>query len=872
MACSNVSVMRRAVSIARRISGASEVSTPESAIIAIRSSEARSSFATRSSACFRSVEDRSTPLARLVSCSITVSQWPRLEVAALATLSISRPTRVKPSWTRAMMVSIACAPSPAFLARADASLLSPIRLWSSPSSPRTVSPIWCVACRVASARLFTSLATTAKPRPAEPARAASMVALSASRLVCRAIASIEVETFATCASAEDTAESRPSMRPTASTSSAMWRTAVSTTLRDWVISFTASALADCTVFEASAMSWLAVTMVCAVCCSWPNRSDWSATRLATSWTLPATSASSTPRPPMRLASWSTSRSLADWGLGVSTFTVAAIDIALERFRAKWIPVRVKKTRQNKKLEPGSDSIRTGNALGLPEAHAERAPVAAANDDGRGDVLHQHELAAAHVAPIGLQQERLGAACDLLHRTVVEQAAVAAIGVVPDRVLALRQAIVRVVRRQVAAPGPGDAIDDARIGFLHRVLDRGQHAVGEFDIVGQVLLGIGAGNLAVILVHQLRQRDLAASDGLLERLGDAPRGLDREADQRRVGGLDAGIGDHRDQVLGGAEQFCDALVGMLQIGRGQVDAPGEVGQLLDHRVAMAEIGGRRPGDAVDLAPDPGEAVLDAGDDGLDRLRAFAGVLGPRGRLAAFADQIVELAVEPAHGIADLVRGLPRRFRKALHLACDHRKASTCRACARGFDGRVEREQVGLPRDRLDRGRDLRHLRQRGGHRGEPALDAADRLDELGDVAHRGFHHVARLGDLVHRVRACRLHGLRGIGDVMVGGDHGLRGLLQLAEPLGLVGDAAGHLLDIAGDVGQLHAQAADAVGELVDQPFAGRLGAGRFHFHGRSYRHCRVISSFTGLTFFARRSAHLKACRRCGSRPSAVRGL
>src|ERR1700742_91916 len=36
--------------------------------------------------------------------------------------------------------------------------------------------------------------------------------------------------------------------------------------------------------------------------------------------------------------------------------------ALERFRAKWTPVRVKKTRQNKNLEPGSDSIRTGNAL------------------------------------------------------------------------------------------------------------------------------------------------------------------------------------------------------------------------------------------------------------------------------------------------------------------------------------------------------------------------------------------------------------------------------------------------------------------------------------------------------------------------------
>jgi hypothetical protein len=32
------------------------------------------------------------------------------------------------------------------------------------------------------------------------------------------------------------------------------------------------------------------------------------------------------------------------------------------FSAKWIPVRVKKTRQNKKLEPRSDSIGTEKAL------------------------------------------------------------------------------------------------------------------------------------------------------------------------------------------------------------------------------------------------------------------------------------------------------------------------------------------------------------------------------------------------------------------------------------------------------------------------------------------------------------------------------
>src|SRR5258707_14038824 len=34
---------------------------------------------------------------------------------------------------------------------------------------------------------------------------------------------------------------------------------------------------------------------------------------------------------------------------------------LERFPAKWTPVRVKKTRQNNKLEPSSDTIVTENA-------------------------------------------------------------------------------------------------------------------------------------------------------------------------------------------------------------------------------------------------------------------------------------------------------------------------------------------------------------------------------------------------------------------------------------------------------------------------------------------------------------------------------
>jgi hypothetical protein len=52
------------------------------------------------------------------------------------------------------------------------------------------APISPVALAVWPARDLTSLATTAKPRPASPARAASIVALSASRLVWLAISSI----------------------------------------------------------------------------------------------------------------------------------------------------------------------------------------------------------------------------------------------------------------------------------------------------------------------------------------------------------------------------------------------------------------------------------------------------------------------------------------------------------------------------------------------------------------------------------------------------------------------------------------------------------------------------------------------------------
>ncbi len=57
--------------------------------------------------------------------------------------------------------------------------------------------------------------------------------------------------------------------------------------------------------------------------------------------------------------------------------------------------------------------------------------------------------------------------------------------------------------------------------------------------------------------------------------------------------------------------------------------------------------------------------------------------------------------------------------------------------------------------------------------------------------------------------------------MVGGDHRLGGLLQMAETVRLARYAVGDFLDVTGDIGELDAEAADPVGELIDQPVAVR---------------------------------------------------
>src|ERR1700740_378733 len=65
----------------------------------------------------------------------------------------------------------------------DISLIAPTDSCVAAWMPAICWPISPVAFAVCSASAFTSEATTAKPRPASPARAASMVAFSAKRLV-----------------------------------------------------------------------------------------------------------------------------------------------------------------------------------------------------------------------------------------------------------------------------------------------------------------------------------------------------------------------------------------------------------------------------------------------------------------------------------------------------------------------------------------------------------------------------------------------------------------------------------------------------------------------------------------------------------------
>ncbi len=183
------------------MNGVSTVTTPATDVASIKVSATPISAVTWSRASRRSRLELATSL---LSPSIPSRNRRERSPISAAPLAI-RPEPVSTSsraWlavriTLAMVsvpartVSACCTPVPECDSRVRA---------LAPSSASVVS-ISDVAALVSLARDFTSPATTAKPRPASPARAASMVALRARRLVCLAIAEIRSATLPTRLSA-----------------------------------------------------------------------------------------------------------------------------------------------------------------------------------------------------------------------------------------------------------------------------------------------------------------------------------------------------------------------------------------------------------------------------------------------------------------------------------------------------------------------------------------------------------------------------------------------------------------------------------------------------------------------------------------------
>jgi len=121
-------------------------------------------------------------------------------------------------------------------------------------------------------------------------------------------------------------------------------------------------------------------------------------------------------------------------------------------------------------------------------------------DGGGQVLHQHVLSPAHVAPVGLQQERTGVAGGLAAGAVVEKAAVATMRIVPHRIGALGVREDPVVGGQEGVAIDGDDEDDTGIPGQQGFLDIGKDLIGEGEITGSELRRVGAGDGAVIGVE------------------------------------------------------------------------------------------------------------------------------------------------------------------------------------------------------------------------------------------------------------------------------------------------------------------------------------------------------------------------------------
>lgn len=201
MASSSIAVMRSAVATARRANGVSTVSAPLIAVSPTSFSEAETRRFKRPFASRRLASLASTPTAR----SFTTASMPvaRRRISSARPPTAPAELEASPSaWstlrsTSSIVPASSCTTPDRSAPRAAFSASRRTRVVRSAS----VSAMIVVASEVRLASAFTSFATTAKPLPAAPARAASIDAFSASRFVCRAMPSMSRATRPTLPSA-----------------------------------------------------------------------------------------------------------------------------------------------------------------------------------------------------------------------------------------------------------------------------------------------------------------------------------------------------------------------------------------------------------------------------------------------------------------------------------------------------------------------------------------------------------------------------------------------------------------------------------------------------------------------------------------------
>src|SRR6185369_12350907 len=166
-------------------------------------------------------------------------------------------------------------------------------------------------------------------------------------------------------------------------------------------------------------------------------------------------------------------------------------------------------------------------------------------------------------------------------------------------------------------------------------------------------------------------------------------------------------------------------------------------LVDRLIQSTDIVALGAARGADLFHDAGDALDRAQNLLHRRASAFDQLRAPRDIVERRADELL-----------DFVGGSSRALREIAHLAGYHRKAATLLAGARGLDGRIQRQQVGLECDLIDHADDVADPTRRAGD----GLHGRDHFTHDLVAARRGAVRLGGQPLAVHRIVEISLHAL------------------------------------------------------------------------------------------------------------------